>query len=190
MSPTEMLLPTFSQMLRALSAWLDKATAQEEAAGTDPEALLSRRLAPDMYPMASQVRFACFLALETVYRLRGEAVPHAVEAIRNAGWNGGEQPGTLAGARQCIEETITLLANLDPDALDDSQGRRVSITLPDGLIFDMTGAEYVRDWSLPQFYFHLTAAYAILRSAGIALGKADYVPHMFAYIRPGTLPRP
>lgn len=61
------------------------------------------------------------------------------------------------------------------------------LELPNGMIFDMTGEEYVRDWAVPQFYFHLNAAYAILRSHKIDLGKADYVQHMFAYLRPGSM---
>ena len=54
--------------------------------------------------------------------------------------------------------------------------------------FVLTAEQYARDWALPQFYFHLMTAYAILRSQGIALGKADYVPHMFPYLRSGTMP--
>lgn len=111
-------------MLQSLLAWLDK--AQENA--PDAEAMLSRRLAPDMYPLSTQIRFACFQAQEATFRLRG------------------------------------------------------------GMTFDMTGEQYARDWALAQFYFHLVTAYAILRGEGLELGKADYVPHMFAYLRPGTMP--
>jgi hypothetical protein len=57
------------------------------------------------------------------------------------------------------------------------------------MIFDLTGEQYARDWALAQFYFHLNTAYAILRNQKIELGKADYVPHMFAYLRPGTMPQ-
>ena len=60
--------------------------------------------------------------------------------------------------------------------------------LPMGMIFDLTAEQYVRDWALPQFYFYVMTAYAILRAAGIDLGKADFVAHMFAYLRPGTMP--
>jgi hypothetical protein len=56
------------------------------------------------------------------------------------------------------------------------------------MIFDLTAEQYARDWTLPQFYFHLMIAYSILRSAGVNLGKADYVTHMFACLRPGTIP--
>lgn len=58
--------------------------------------------------------------------------------------------------------------------------------LPTGMIFDLTAEQYARDWALPQFYFHVMIAYAILRSEGVELGKADYVAHMFAHLRPGT----
>jgi len=53
-------------------------------------------------------------------------------------------------------------------------------------VFDLTAEQYVRDWTLPQFYFHVMAAYTILRAQGVALGKADYVAHMFPYLRAGT----
>ena len=65
---------------------------------------------------------------------------------------------------------------------------QIAIELPGNITFDMSGEQYARDWALPQFYFHVITAYAILRHYGITLGKADYVPHMFAYLRPGSLP--
>ena len=59
-----------------------------------------------------------------------------------------------------------------------------------GMVFDMTGETFIRDWALPQITFHQMIAYALLRNAGVPLGKVDYVPHMFAYLRPGTAPTP
>ncbi|WP_409335665.1 DUF1993 family protein [Janthinobacterium sp. K2Li3] len=67
--------------------------------------------------------------------------------------------------------------------MDDGAERQVSITLADGLVFDMTGQEYAVNWATPQFYFHLVTAYNILRHNGVPLGKAEYVQHMFAYLR-------
>ncbi|WP_034177651.1 DUF1993 family protein, partial [Burkholderia ambifaria] len=75
MSPTQLLVPTLTQMLRAQSAWLDKAVAHRQAVGDAPDAVLTLKLAPDMYPLAAQVRFSCFQAMEPVYRLRGEPLP-------------------------------------------------------------------------------------------------------------------
>ena len=62
--------------------------------------------------------------------------------------------------------------------------------LPAGMVFDLTAEQYVRDWALPQFYFHVMIAYAILRAEGVDLGKTDYVAHMLRFLRPGTMPSP
>lgn len=192
MSLTQLLVPTFTQMLRAQSAWLDKAVAHRQAAGDAPDApdaLLMLKLAPDMYPLAAQVRFSCFQAMEPVHRLRGEPLPDALLALREAGWQADAQPGTLSDAQGILSGTIGFLGELAPDALDQGATRSIALDLPNGIAFDMTGEQYVRDWALPQFYFHSIAAYAILRHHGVELGKADYVPHMLAYVRPGTIPQ-
>ncbi|KUY54216.1 MULTISPECIES: DUF1993 family protein [unclassified Burkholderia] len=189
MSPTQLLVPTFTQMLRAQSAWLDKAAAHRQAEGNAPDALLTLKLAPDMYPLAAQVRFSCFQAMEPVYRLRGEPLPDALLALREAGWHADAQPGTLSDAQGIVAGTISFLGELAPDALDGGAALPIALELPNGTAFDMTGEQYARDWALPQFYFHAIAAYAILRHHGVELGKADYVPHMLAYVRPGTIPQ-
>ena len=74
------------------------------------------------------------------------------------------------------------------DALDVDPATPIAHTLPAGMVFDLTAEQYARDWALPQFYFHVMIAYAILRAQGVDLGKADYVAHMFPYLRPGTMP--
>jgi hypothetical protein len=176
-------------MLRALSAWLDKAAAHEEASGAEHAELLSLRLAADMYPLSAQVRFACFQAQEPAYRLRGQPLPESLENLRREGWDANAQPGLLRDAHVRIADTISFLSRLEPSALDEGAELSISLELPNGMVFDMTGEQYARDWSLPQFYFHLTAAYAILRNHGVELGKADYVSHMFAYLRSGSTPQ-
>lgn len=189
MSPTDLLVPTFTQMLKAFSAWLDKASAHAEARGDAVDALLSLRLAPDMYPLAAQVRFPCFQAHEAVHRLCGEPLPESVEEVRREGWNAVEQPGSLKDARARIADALSLLNGVEAGALDEGANRPIALELPNGMIFDMTGAEYARDWALPQFYFHVSTAYAILRNHGVELGKADLVPHMFGYLRAGSSPQ-
>lgn len=184
MSLTTLLIPTFTQMLSGLSAWLDKAATCEQAAERDPDELLSLRITPDMYPLASQVRFACVQAQESVYRLRGEPIVQALNDLRQEGWDAGTHPGSLADAQIRLADTIAMLGQLAPDALDAGAERAIVLALPNGVIFDMTGEQYARDWALPQFYFHLNTAYAILRSRGVELGKADYVSHMLGYMRP------
>jgi len=183
MSLTNFFVPTYTHMLQALSAWLDKAQEQRP----DAEALLSARLAPDMLPLSSQVRFACFQAQEAIYRLRGEAVPEALTHVALEGQKAGEAPGTLAEAQVRIKEALSFLKDLPADSLDASADRPVALDLPTGMIFDMTGEQFARDWAMPQFYFHIVTAYAILRAQGLELGKADYVQHMFGYLRPGTM---
>jgi len=189
MSLTDLLLPTFTRMLRAMSAWLDKAGAHAEARGQAVDALLSLRLAPDMYPLAAQIRFPCFQAQEAIYRLTGQCVPEGLEEVRREGWNAGEHPGTMADAKARIADAVSLLSEGAAGGLDEGADRSIALELPNGMIFDMTGAQYARDWVLPQFYFHLSAAYAILRNHGVELGKADLVPHMFSYLRPGSGPQ-
>ena len=186
MSLTNLLVPTYRQMLKTLSGWLDKAQAQRP--GDRAEALLSARLAPDMFPLSAQVRFACMQAQEGVFRLKGEEFPVSINTLLGEGRNAGEHPGSIADAQARVGETVALLDGLAPGALDADPERPIALALPTGMVFDLTAEQYARDWTLPQFYFHLTIAYAILRKEGVELGKADYVTHMFAYLRPGTMP--
>lgn len=188
MSLTETFVPAATQMLGALSKWLDKGAAYAAEQGQEPDALMALRLAPDMYPLAAQIRFVSFQAQEAVYRLRGEATPEELQEVRREGWSAGELPGGLAEARKRLDEALALLRAVGPSDLDGGASTPIEISLPNGMVFDMTGAAYLRDWLLPQFYFHLSIAYGILRHHGVQLGKADYVQHMFAYLRPGTMP--
>jgi len=189
MTLTELLVPTLSQMLRALSNWLVKAAEYERSAGKDPNALMTLRLAPDMYPLAAQVRFVSYQAMEPAYRLRGEAVAEAALDVQREGWNANQKPGTFDDAKACLARSLAFLDALPPGALDAGKDITVSLALPNGVVFDMTGDQYARDWLLAQFYFHINTAYGILRHHGVELGKADYVPHVLAYLRPGTAPQ-
>lgn len=182
----DILAPTYVQMLGALSAWLAKAEAgkQDGTAQTLPGA----RLAPDMFPLSTQIRFACVQAQEGMYRLRGEAFPPLVGQLLDEGRNAGEHPGSIADAQARIAETIAIVESLAADAPSIDPVAPIAHALPQGMIFDLTAGQFVRDWALPQFYFHIMTAYAILRAQGVDLGKVDYVAHMFPYLRPGTLP--
>ncbi|CCA90613.1 DUF1993 family protein [Novosphingobium sp. PP1Y] len=186
MSLTDLLVPTYKQMLNALSGWIDK--ARTELPADQAEALLAARLADDMFPLSTQVRFACVQAYEGICRLKGEEFPASVAILLDEGRAATEQPGSLADAQARIRETIEMLDGVGPGALDLSSHQAIAHALPNGMIFDLTAEQYARDWTLPQFYFHLMIAYSILRSAGVNLGKADYVTHMFACLRPGTIP--
>jgi hypothetical protein len=187
MNLTDLLVPTYRNMLRTLRGLIDKAEAQLGIGGA--EALLLARLAPDMFPLATQIRFACLQAQEAPLRLIGASLA-PLDELLGEGRNAGEQPGTIAGARARIDEALAFLDRLGPGALDGAPPEDpLVLTLPMGMTFDLTREQFARDWALGQFYFHLMAAYAILRKEGIGIGKADYVPHMFAYLRePGSPP--
>ncbi|MCW2410309.1 MULTISPECIES: DUF1993 family protein [unclassified Sphingobium] len=185
MSLTASLVPTYRQMLRTLSGLLDKAEQQMPAGA---RALLAARLAPDMYPLAAQIRFAALQAQEALFRLRGQPLPAALVALAAEGQAAVHSPGSLAQARARLTEALAALDALPSGALDAGDSLPIALDLPGGLAFDMTGEDYARDWALPQFYFHVVTAYAILRKEGVEIGKADYVPHMFAYLRRDDTP--
>lgn len=186
MTLLNLLVPTYVQMLGALSAWLGK--AQERMPEGAAEALMVARLAPDMFPLSTQVRFACVQAQEGVFRLRGEDLPASLTLLLDEGRNGAERPGSITDARARIAETVAVVEAAAADAPDMAPATPIAHALPQGMVFDLTAEQYMRDWALPQFYFHIMAAYAILRAQGVELGKVDYVAHMLGYLRPGTMP--
>ena len=185
---TDLLVSTLLHQLTALSAWLDKGEAHARAQGSDPQDLLRVRLAVDMFPLHSQVRVAAFQAQEAVYRLRGEETPAAVTALRTHAAMAQDEAGTLDELRGIIADAVALLKGVAPGEFDAAADRPLSHGLPMGMVFDMTGFTFVRDWALRQVGFHSDMAYALLRSAGVPIGKRDYVVHMFANLRPGTMP--
>jgi len=180
MTLSDLLLPTYTQMLGTLSHWLDKAEAER---GGEADALLAARLAPDMFPLATQVRFACRQAQEAVFRLQGRDFPPALNALLVEGRSGGEQPGTLADAKARVAETLTVVDAAAGEGFAVDPDATIAHALPNGMTLETTALVYARDWALPQFYFHVVTAYAILRAEGITLGKGDYAAHMLPYLR-------
>lgn len=181
-----LIVQTYTPMLKAMSLWLDKAQAPLPA--DDAQALLLARLAPDMFPLSAQIRFTCVQAYEAVFRLRQEPFPQALTELLTEGHNAADNPGTFADAQARIAQTLAVLDELAATPSDIDPDQPIAHALPIGMIFDLTADQYVRDWTLPQFYFHLMTAYAILRSNNVNIGKADYIPHLFQFIRPGTMP--
>lgn len=135
-------------MLGALSAWLAKAEAQMPDGEADR--LLSQRLAPDMFPLSTQVRFACVQAQEGVFRLQGRAFPETIELLLNEGRNAAERPGSIADAPARIDETLGAVNALAAEALDVDPETPIAHSLPAGMMFDLTAEQYARDWALPQ----------------------------------------
>ncbi len=172
MSLYEQSIPVFTQMLASLAGQLDKAKDHAENSGGSADKLMQARLAEDMHPLFKQVIFVCDLAGQTVMRLTGKKLEGAMET--------GE---TFADAKALIARTTEFLDEVSPQEMDSDMDRMIGFDLPNGMAFDMTAAQYMRDWALPQFYFHQIAAYMILRNKGVDLGKADYVNYMFKYMR-------
>lgn len=152
-------LATFDQLLGTLDHLLGKAAASDQG-----EALLQARLAPDMFPLATQVRFTTQQVYNTLNRLFG--TDHAGPASDHA---------TLAEVRALIAAAHA--------AAPVSGDTMIEFDVPNGLVFRLSAADYVRDWSMPQFHFHLMTAYAILRANGLAIGKADYLGYMMRHLK-------
>jgi hypothetical protein len=162
----------FPSRLRTLSALLDKGAAFAEAQGLAFETLAQAQLAPDMFPLNRQVSIACRMAWEAVSLSSGGERP-SVEPI-------GE---SLDELKARIAETIRRLESVGEAEFRGAAERRVALTLQGGIEAEFSGVEFLRDWSLPNFYFHLATAYDILRHKGVTLGKADFMAHIGPNIR-------
>ena len=166
MSYATAALATYANMLGTLDHLITKAESHEKG-----EALLQARLAEDMFPLATQIRFVCNMPGEALARLTGLDFTSS-----------DTDPQDYAEARERIATAKALVGASDP-AEWPAGGETVEFTLPNGMTFAMQAHEYCRDWAMPQFYFHMTAAYAILRAEGLPLGKADFVGYMMRYMK-------
>ena len=155
--------PRFVNTLTNLSAILDKAQAHVDAKKIAPEALTEYRLFPDMFPMARQVQIACDTAKGAVARLAGVDIPVHEDT---------EQ--TLAELKARIARTIAFIQSIRPAQLDGTEDR--DITLKRGeKSTTYKGMQFLLGHALPNFYFHVTTAYDILRHNGVEIGKRDYL---------------
>jgi uncharacterized protein len=157
-------VPIFMQFLAGLSAVLDKAAAHAEAKKIDPSVLLNTRLAPDMYPLLRQVRAATDHAISACGRLAGADMP----TFPNT-------EATIPELKDRIAKTIEFLKSLKPAQIDGSEDKEIKITFPSGAVREFTGQSLLLNNSLPNFYFHCTTAYDILRNCGLELGKRDFM---------------
>ena len=156
-------VPVFVQHLIALSGVLDKAAAHAEAKKVDPSVLLNMRLYPDMYPMARQVQEATKHAARVSSHLAGVEMP----ALPNA-------ETTIPELKARIGKTVDFLKSLKPSQIDGSENKEIKIKGSSGER-TYTGQLLLLGHSLPNFYFHCTTAYDLLRHAGVDLGKRDFM---------------
>lgn len=157
-------VPIFVRMLNNLLAWLDKAEAYAKARKFDPVNYLGLRLAPDMLPFARQIQIASDTTKNCVARLAGTEPPK---------W--ADDEATLDELRARIKKTIEYAQSVPAAKIDGSEQREITVPMGPGRTMTFTGETFLRGFSLPNFFFHVTMAYALLRHAGVELGKMDYL---------------
>lgn len=154
--------PIFVNSLRNMSGWLDKAAAER------PEAeLMDARLAPDMRPLPAQFQMASDSAKYAIARLIGVEAPAMPDTETS-----------FAELKDRLARTVAFIESVDHAALEGVEDREVSLRFPNGMGYRFGGKDYLTGFALPNFFFHVTTAYAILRNVGIPLGKPDFLQHL------------
>lgn len=162
MSVYQASVPHFTKMLGNLSRWLDEAATHAENKGYDPAVLLTARLAPDQYTLLRQIQAACDAAKAPAARLAGQTPPSHPDT---------EQTWDEARAR--VKTVLDYLQTVEPSHFEGAEDRIIALPFMPGK--GMKGTNYLHEMALPNFYFHIDMAYAILRHNGVALGKTPYI---------------
>jgi hypothetical protein len=153
----------FTRAMTNIGAWLDKALAE----GKDETALMEGRLSPDMRPLTFQIQTASDSAKGAVARLTGiEAPPMA------------DTEASFAELKDRCARTVAFIEGVDRSAFEGAAEREVVLKFGGGMGYRFTGAAFLTGFALPNFFFHVTTAYAILRAAGVGIGKADFLQHL------------
>jgi len=156
--------PIFARMLGNMLVWLDKAQAHAEARKFDTANYLGLRLAPDMLPLVKQVQIASDSAKGCMGRLAGSELPK---------WDDTE--ASLDELRARIRKTLDYVNSFASAQIDGSEAREITIPRRSGDPLKFTGEAFLKHYAMPNFYFHSTMLYALLRQAGVELGKGDYL---------------
>ncbi len=157
-------VPVFQHMLANLGHILDKGAAHAEARKFDPAAITTYRLAPDMLPFTRQVLIACDAAKNGLARVSGVEAPKFDDT---------EQTFEELNAR--VQKTLDYLATVPASAVDGTVDKDITFPVGRDATRTMKAQAYLLTWALPNMYFHITTAYAILRHNGVEVGKADYL---------------
>ena len=155
-------VPVFTKLLKNVDRWLDKAAAHADHKKFDPEILMTARLAPDQYPFIHQIQAACDQAKFTVAKLTGKDAPSHPDTEK-----------TIADVRQRLATIVAYLGTFEREDFALAEERPCSHSWMGGK--QLRGGDYLDHFALPNFHFHLTTAYAILRHNGVDLGKTDYI---------------
>jgi len=156
-------IPVMTLGLTNLAAILDKAAAHGEAKKVDPKAFGQSRLIADMFPLSRQVQIACDTAKGAAARLAGIDIPKHEDTET-----------TLPELKARIQKTLDFVGRVKPQQLAGADGREIVLQFPN-VTLKFTGLDYLRKFVLPNFYFHVTMAYALLRANGVDIGKNDYL---------------
>jgi hypothetical protein len=155
--------PVFVHALTNIQTWLDKALAE----GKSETALVEARLAPDMLPFTRQIQISSDTAKNAVARLLGLEAPSMPDTET-----------TFAELKDRCQRTIDYLNSFDRKAFDGAEARAVQLKFPNGMGYNFTGAQFLTGFALPNFFFHVTTTYALLRKEGVSLGKPDFLQHL------------
>jgi uncharacterized protein len=156
-------VPMFVRMLTNLSKFIDKAEAHALAKKFDPAVYLASRLAPDMLPFTRQVQIACDTAKFCIARLGG------VDAPKHE-----DNEASLADLKARISKTLTFVQSVPADQIVGTEDKDINVPRRDSVMV-MKGEAYLKHYATPNFYFHVTTAYALLRHNGVELGKGDFL---------------
>ncbi|HTW33228.1 MAG TPA: DUF1993 domain-containing protein [Rhizomicrobium sp.] len=156
-------VPVYTQFLTSLSAILKKAAAYAEAKKIDPSVLINARIAPDMYALARQVQIATDHAKGSLARLAGVEVPSYPDTET-----------TFDELEARIQKTLAYVKTFKPEQIDGTEAKEIVLTFGTQK-FPFNGQTYLIQFALPNFYFHTTMAYAILRENGVEIGKRDFM---------------
>jgi hypothetical protein len=156
-------IPTFLHTLRSLKAILEKAVAHAEARKFDPNVFVGMRLYPDMLPFSRQVQIASDAAKGAAARLSGSEPPKFED-----------NETTMAELIARVNKTIDYLQGFKPEQFAGDDNRVITLKSPRGTL-NFTAVNFVRHWALANFFFHVTAAYALLRHGGVEIGKHDFL---------------
>ena len=159
----DQLVPVFAQMLENLDKVLSKAEADAAARKIDPQVFVNGRLAPDMLPLTRQVQIMTDQAKGGASRLAGQESPK---------W--ADDEATFADLHARVAKTIAHLKSFKPQQFEGAETRNVELKFPNAT-FNFTGTDYFLKFVVPNFYFHYTTAYAILRHNGVPIGKGDFL---------------
>lgn len=157
-------VPVFLHMLRNLVHILEKGEASAQARKFDPAVLAGSRLAPDMLPFTRQVLIACDAAKLCAARISGVDAPRFDDTET-----------TFEELKERIRKTLAYLETVPAGALDGTEDKEITFPVGREAKRTMTAQAYLTTWALPNFFFHVTTAYAILRHNGVDLGKTDYL---------------